>query len=358
VDQPNESRLNMSGDGLVATQNSSLSDMSLSMTQEVSAPNTEKRAKRKREEDEDEEEDESNESKKPKLEERGETETPKIQEGFNFENMGKSTPPPPYNMSGMQHIIPSPYQNTNSISGISIPPMMRHGIFPPGFPYMGKPFEGAPQGMVPQGMSPGMPPGMSPGMPPGMSPGMPPGWGNQVQFRGGPPPMMPLKEYYVEVEPFFQPLLLRSPPIDNLTEKLPSSKTPVIDAFIYCAICNWGVSISPSQDRLPNVFTINDFNKYWEYSSKICSKPAPTETQVARLKALRRWFADFPGIKKIKVIKEGKEPIVVQVKQDRIGDVIAIVKKYSQIINTRCRSLVGSLNQHQQSIPMEGNENY
>jgi len=206
-------------------------------------------------------------------------------------------------------------------------------------------------------MYPGYPYGMpnKPGFPiqgenpPNMPPNMPPQQWQGLPFN--PQQMMYSKqETFIDVEPYFQQLLLKFPPSEGLIEKLPSSKTPVIDAFIYCSICNWGVSISPSQDRLPSTFTITDFNKYWEYSQKICSKPSPTETPVARLKALRRWFADFPGIKKIKAVKEGKEPILIKVKPERIGDVIAIVKKYSQIINTRCRSLVQTSISHQPSF--------
>jgi len=57
------------------------------------------------------------------------------------------------------------------------------------------------------------------------------------------------------------------------------------------------------------------------------------------LKALRRWFADFPGIKKIKSVKEGKEPIIIKVKQERLPEVVTIIKKYSQMINSRCKNI-------------------
>jgi len=242
--------------------------------------------KRKREDDDDEEDEEdSNESKKMK-ESEGET---KIQEGmlpFDNNSMGHGQFPNP----GMSGMPPNLNQMSFPNPGMSGMPPSMSGQIPPNMMRMGPGF----------GMAP--PPGYFMNKPPGFDNQQmpPPGWGqNPLQpFRAPPQPVMYQKEYYVEVDPFFQQVLHRSPPIDGLTEKLPSSKTPVIDAFIYCAICNWGVSISPSHDRLPNIFTISDFNKYWEYSQKICSKPAPTETQVARLKALRRWFADFPGIKK------------------------------------------------------------
>jgi len=109
---------------------------------------------------------------------------------------------------------------------------------------------------------------------------------------------------------------------------------------------------------VPSFFTITDFNKYWDLSQKICSKPSPTETPVARLKALRRWFADFPGIKKIKAVKEGKETISIRVKPERITDVITILKKYSQIINTRCRALVQTSMGQQPSYKNNQDQNF
>jgi hypothetical protein len=196
----------------------------------------------------------------------------------------------------------------------------------------------------PMNYPPNFMPGRFPqqGWPPGkMIPNfqMPP---HQGQFNPSIP--IPYKgnfDTYMDIDPNNIKYLESFPPPDPILEKLPASKTPVIDAFIYCSISNWGVSIKPSPERLPSTFVINDFNKYWELSQKICSKPAPTETQVARLKALRRWFADFPGIKKIKSVKEGKEPIVIKVKPERMNEVITIIKKYSQMINTRCKTITG-----------------
>jgi hypothetical protein len=211
-------------------------------------------------------------------------------------------------------------------------PQMMPGQFPNGIPF------------IPNMNMPNLPPWRGPYPPhfqggkidPNSYPGMPmaPGqYNNPMQFKGN-------FDSYGDIEPHCIKFLEQNPPPDPILEKLPASKTPVIDAFIYCSISNWGVSIKPSPDRVPTTFVINDFNKYWELSQKICSKPAPTETQVARLKALRRWFADFPGIKKIKSVKEGKEPIIIKVKQERLPEVVTIIKKYSQMINSRCKNIV------------------
>jgi len=296
--------------------------MSQSMSQSMSESFSKKR---KRDDDDDpsgSDDDSQSESKKIKTDEQGHDES-KIHQGLPFDSNTMFTPPSMQQMQLNQGQFP---QGGNMQH---LPSHLIRGGPPPGSFYPGPFYMNKPPGYM-QGENP---------------PNYP-----QMPFVQNPIQMMYKPENIVEVEPYFQQLLMKNPPSDGLTEKLPSSKTPVIDAFIYCAICNWGVMISPTQDRLPSTFTINDFNKYWDFSQKICSKPSPTETPVARLKALRRWFADFPGIKKIKAVKEGKEPIVIKVKPERIADVIAIVKKYSQIINTRCRTLVQSTINHQPSF--------
>jgi len=263
--------------------------------------------------------------------------------------------------------------NINPQSSFSFDPSIQQGSINPN---MGgnvsqqgnihpQPMMGHPPNMIPHHMMEGMKTGMYPINPQFMDPqrfyAMSGGGMVNPQIN----PNIKPNENMFELDMNFQKLVQAYPPADTLIEKLPSSKTPVIDAFIYCSICNWGVSISA--DKSPSSFVITDFNKYWEYSQKICSKPSPTETPVARLKALRRWFADFPGIKKIKAVKEGKEPIMIKVKQDRLTDLINILKKYSSIITTRCRSVMQNLPPPQMnpppqymhsSNPMNENQNF
>lgn len=74
--------------------------------------------------------------------------------------------------------------------------------------------------------------------------------------------------------------------------KLGTSKSPVIEAFIYCALKGWGVNIKKCT-RNEVEFTVTDFDRYYSASNRICSKHRPTEDVSARIKGLKRWFPDF-----------------------------------------------------------------
>jgi hypothetical protein len=75
--------------------------------------------------------------------------------------------------------------------------------------------------------------------------------------------------------------------------KLQSSKSPIVDALVYCALKKWGLELI--EDKGDNIrFRVFDFHLYYKYSTIICAKQNPTEDMAARIKALRRWFPDFP----------------------------------------------------------------
>jgi len=75
--------------------------------------------------------------------------------------------------------------------------------------------------------------------------------------------------------------------------KLQSSKSPIVDALVYCALKKWGLELI--EDKGDNIrFRVFDFHLYYRYSTIICAKQNPTEDMAARIKALRRWFPDFP----------------------------------------------------------------
>lgn len=87
-------------------------------------------------------------------------------------------------------------------------------------------------------------------------------------------------------------------PADDSEEnfKLGTSKSPVIEAFIYCALKGWGVHVKTCT-RNEVEFTVSDFDRYYSASNRICSKHRPTEDISARIKGLKRWFPDFPARK-------------------------------------------------------------
>jgi len=82
--------------------------------------------------------------------------------------------------------------------------------------------------------------------------------------------------------------------IDLDTFKLSSSKSPVIEAFVFCALQQWGVKLK-NVDASGIQFEVTDFDYFYERSNRICSKQRPTEDPSARIKGLRRWFPDFPS---------------------------------------------------------------
>lgn len=71
--------------------------------------------------------------------------------------------------------------------------------------------------------------------------------------------------------------------------RLESSRTPILDAFLTCAIRGWGVHLlddTPAGLHL----RVTDFSHSTHCASLICAKAYQTQDEMARLKALARWF--------------------------------------------------------------------
>ncbi len=76
------------------------------------------------------------------------------------------------------------------------------------------------------------------------------------------------------------------------TRPLPVSRSPILDAFLYCALKGWGADlVIAERDELR--IHVSDFSHYGRCSYLICPKPHPTEELNARLKALGVWFPGF-----------------------------------------------------------------
>lgn len=78
--------------------------------------------------------------------------------------------------------------------------------------------------------------------------------------------------------------------------KLPSSKSPIMEALVYCSINKYGIELkelNTASNRI--LFYVSDFNAYYKQSCSICSKQSPSEDIRARMKALQRWFVTFPA---------------------------------------------------------------
>jgi len=81
--------------------------------------------------------------------------------------------------------------------------------------------------------------------------------------------------------------------------RLPTTKSPIMEALVYCAVHNWGLSVARNTRKTATeqpsvVFVVTDFPKYYRISRVICSKQNPTEEIGSRIKALKRWFVRFP----------------------------------------------------------------
>lgn len=81
--------------------------------------------------------------------------------------------------------------------------------------------------------------------------------------------------------------------------KLPASKSPIMEAMVVCGLNGWGIDIvkkgDHSNSNIPEIiFKVTDFNRYYRISRVICSKQRPTDDLGSRIKALKRWFVDFP----------------------------------------------------------------
>lgn len=82
--------------------------------------------------------------------------------------------------------------------------------------------------------------------------------------------------------------------------KLQSSKSPVIDALFFCALTKQGITLVDDGEKSKMVqFRLHDFTLYYNKSKDICSKAHPTDDLNSRVKALQRWFPDFPSLKEL-----------------------------------------------------------
>jgi len=120
--------------------------------------------------------------------------------------------------------------------------------------------------------------------------------------------------------------------------KLPASKSPIMEAMSFCAIKKWGIEIEECKDKTEDsealvIFRVTDFEKYYKYSTMICSKQNPTEDIGSRVKSLRRWFTNFPKKKD----RKDNSPFSLQVRPDVSKKVHDMVEKYRLMVNVKKR---------------------
>jgi hypothetical protein len=76
------------------------------------------------------------------------------------------------------------------------------------------------------------------------------------------------------------------------------SKSPVIDALVYCALMGYGVRLVTDIPDLIE-FQIDDFTLYFNKSNDVFPKHYPGENVCDRIRVLRRWFPNFPSSKEL-----------------------------------------------------------
>jgi len=116
-----------------------------------------------------------------------------------------------------------------------------------------------------------------------------------------------------------------------LLQKLSLSKSPVLEAVIYCALNKWGIEMLPFGPDKKLCFKVNDFDKFSVYSAKINSKGKPTTDVSSRVKALRRWFDGIPKV------KDRKIAFIMSVKgsEDKHSKVVQLVDKVTAVYQSR-----------------------
>jgi hypothetical protein len=97
-----------------------------------------------------------------------------------------------------------------------------------------------------------------------------------------------------------------------MLRKLSASKSPIMEALIYCAFNSWGVEIvkqGPEGDWVPDpdfglnskngviAFKFSDFDLLSDCLERVNSKNKPTTDPGARIKALKRWFDGIPCVR-------------------------------------------------------------
>jgi hypothetical protein len=122
--------------------------------------------------------------------------------------------------------------------------------------------------------------------------------------------------------------------------KLPSSKSPIMEAMVYCALQKWGIEITHNDKASQRiVFKVTDFENYYKLSCSICSKQTPSEDIRSRMKALQRWFISFPSRKDL------HQPFNLTVKLRQFRKVREIIDKVTKFNASYAKQLRDGLDE-------------
>jgi len=121
--------------------------------------------------------------------------------------------------------------------------------------------------------------------------------------------------------------------------KLPVSKSPIMESLSFCAVEKWGIEVvtaeATNESSATVVFKVTNFDMYYKYSCAICSKHKPTEDVGARVKALRRWFSDFPK----KKFRKNNPVFILEVKPAAAKKVYDMIQRHRSLTSVKRRRL-------------------
>jgi hypothetical protein len=121
--------------------------------------------------------------------------------------------------------------------------------------------------------------------------------------------------------------------------KLPPSKTPIIDAILYCAIKGEsGITIEHRDDERI-LFKVTDYDRFYEKQKRVCSKQNPTDDESSRIKTIQRWFKNFPTKKERSKTNETIFFFSIEksVSEDKFSKIGKIIEKLECTINVNKR---------------------
>jgi len=126
-------------------------------------------------------------------------------------------------------------------------------------------------------------------------------------------------------------LISPSNPLDPFP-KLAISKSPVMEALVYCALQGWGIHLVKNVGS-EIIFRVDDFEFYCKKSYQICSKQNPTNDKLARIKALKRWFPDFPNRRELPQPTEFL--LSVARDKDKLSKIRKMIEKNKRLLEPR-----------------------
>jgi hypothetical protein len=117
---------------------------------------------------------------------------------------------------------------------------------------------------------------------------------------------------------------------------LPTSKTPIMDALVYCAYKKLSINIHRNdQDAIQ--FQVTNWVSFLKNCELVSNKPRPTTEVSSRLKTFRRWFDGIPWSNN----KNYLDPCVITVKRAQESQMRLIITKIKKVCNFPALSTSG-----------------